>query len=101
MAKPQSKRAYNPFAELAHVREEKAANHSDPQELKLSDTQTLDRSRAKSQNPAFVKLTAYVPKELHRTTKARLVQQDREISELVEELLTDWLQNGTGSEARK
>jgi hypothetical protein len=90
MAKPRSKPAYNPFAELEHVREEK---HSVTQAPESRSSQTPKHS-AKSQNPDFVKLTAYVPRELHRAAKVRLVQQGREISELVEELLTRWLQSG-------
>jgi hypothetical protein len=89
VAKSQSKPAYNPFAELAHVREEKA--HPATQAFQGLDSQSLNRSVAKSQNPAFVKLTAYVPKDLHRAAKARLVHEGREISELVEKLVRDWL----------
>jgi hypothetical protein len=93
MAKPQSKPAYNPFAELEHVRDEKHSGSQVPESL---ITQVLKHS-AKSQNPDFVKLTAYVPRELHRAAKVRLVQQGREISELVAELLAHWLQNGEAS----
>jgi hypothetical protein len=89
MAKSRSAPVYNPFAELEHVRQEKS-NDSVTQVPEVLSDQT-PTSRAKSQNPDFVKLTAYVPRELHRATKARLVQQGREISDLIEELVSRWL----------
>lgn len=89
MAKPRNTPAYNPFAQLEEVREQKAKG-SDTQTLGVLGTQEVGRL-AKSQDPKFVKLTAYVPRELHRAAKGRLVQQDKEISELVEELLSGWL----------
>ena len=50
------------------------------------------KAKAKSTNKDYVKLTAYVPKQLHRAAKARLVEQGREISDLIEELVTGWLE---------
>jgi hypothetical protein len=91
VAKPRSTPAYNPFAELEHVRNEK---HSGVQMSESPDVETLRRP-AKSQNPNFVKLTAYVPRELHHATKVRLVQNGKELSQLVEELLSTWLEKET------
>ncbi len=85
------KKPYNPFNELAEIRQEKRSNLSGTQESGRLDTSEPKRPSAKSQNADYVKLTAYVPKELHRAAKARLVQQGREVSELVEELVSDWL----------
>ena len=91
MAKLPGKPPYNPFAELAEIREHKSEplGSQAPESLGI---QTPKRLAAKSQDPAFVKLTAYVPKHLHRAAKARLVEQGREMSDLVEELVSDWLQ---------
>ena len=92
MAKTQNKLPYNPFAELADIREEKtdrsALATQTPEHLA---TPVISRLGAKSQNPAFVKLTAYIPRELHRAVKIRLLEQGREISDLVEVLVSDWL----------
>ena len=52
---------------------------------------------AKSTNKEYVKLTAYVPKELHRAAKSRLVAQGREISDLIEDLVSAWLTKETGA----
>ncbi len=97
MAKSRSAPAYNPFAELEHVREEKSKD-SVTQVPEFLGVQTPTR-QAKSQNPDFVKLTAYVPRDLHRAAKARLVQQGKEMSNLIEELVSHWLRTESpGSE---
>lgn len=96
MEKPQQKRVYNPFAELAEIRHERG-DHLGAQEPRHSVPQVPKNSGAKSQNPTFVKLTAYVPKELHLAVKVRLVEQGREISDLVEELVGEWLKRQSRS----
>ena len=90
MAKLPGKQPYNPFAELAEIREHKG-DLPVTQPPESVGTPVPKRLAAKSQDPAFVKLTAYVPKQLHRAAKARLVEQGREMSDLVEELVSDWL----------
>lgn len=88
MVKPQKKPAYNPFAELETIRDERTG-HPDSQAPSRLGTQVTPT--AKSQDPSYVKLTAYIPKHIHRAVKSRLVEQDKEISVLVNELLTEWL----------
>lgn len=52
--------------------------------------------KGKSSDPDYVKLTSYVRRDTHLAVKKRLLNDgDREISELVEELLTNWLQKGS------
>ena len=47
--------------------------------------------QGKRGNPDYAQVTAYIPKTLHNETKVNLIRQDnREFSELVEELLTGW-----------
>ena len=48
---------------------------------------------AKSTDPAFTKFTTYVRKTTHREVKMRLVGEDRELSDLVEDLLGAWLKD--------
>ena len=50
------------------------------------------KALAKSVDPAYMKFTTYVRKQTHLAVKTRLVSQDKELSDLVEELLSDWLQ---------
>jgi hypothetical protein len=49
------------------------------------------KTLAKSADPAFTKFTIYIRKTTHRAAKVRMVSEDRELSDLVEELLTVWL----------
>lgn len=59
------------------------------------DSQTSEqlpvKGLAKSTDPSFTKFTTYVRKQTHLAIKTRLVSQGREMSALVEELLSDWL----------
>jgi hypothetical protein len=91
MAKTQEKPAYNPFAELAEIRDQKGEHLATRAPGLLGSQVSRHLGGAKSQNPSFIKLTAYVPRELHRAVKVRLVEQGREISGLVEELVAEWL----------
>ena len=50
------------------------------------------RPLAKSADPAYVKFTTYVRKSTHLGVKTRLVSKEKELSDLVEELLSNWLQ---------
>ncbi len=51
------------------------------------------RPRGKRSDPAFEQVTAYVPRALYRRVRVALLEADRgqEFSELVAELLADWL----------
>jgi hypothetical protein len=60
----------------------------------VSDAKPL----AKSTDPAFTKFTTYVRKATHRAVKMRMVGEDRELSDLVEELLSDWLKENGSNE---
>ena len=59
--------------------------------LPTSPIATLIRKPGKSADPDFVKLTCYVRKETLREAKKKLLDQGREVSEIVEELLAKWL----------
>jgi hypothetical protein len=51
----------------------------------------LNSQLAKSVDPEYMKFTTYVRKKTHLAVKSRLVAQERELSDLVEELLNGWL----------
>jgi hypothetical protein len=57
--------------------------------------ESLEKAKilAKSRNPGYVKLTAYVPRELHLNLKLALTKQGREISHLITELVSEWLKS--------
>lgn len=97
MAK-QAKPAASPFDALVTVR--RSPSSADPSAIQSSthlNVQTSDRlavqkaPMAKSADPEFLKFTTYIRKQTHRAVKVKVVEQGREFSDLVEELLTDWL----------
>jgi hypothetical protein len=51
-----------------------------------------ERTRGKSANAQFIKLTSYIRRDTHLAIKRAMLDENREISELVEELLAKWLQ---------
>ncbi len=56
-----------------------------------SDKRDEARPLAKSMDPAYMKFTTYIRKTTHLSVKTRLVSKQMEFSDLVEELLTNWL----------
>lgn len=56
------------------------------------------RPKGKRSNPDFEQVTAYVRSQTYRQTKIALLQQSEleDFSELVEELLTEWLSTQKG-----
>ncbi len=50
-----------------------------------------DKPRAKRDDPDYKQALAYVRRETHRSVMAKLAEQEREFSDLVEELLSKWL----------
>lgn len=57
---------------------------------KHSDAQT---SKAKSVNPDYVRTTVYLPKTMHKKLKAIAVEEEKEMSGIVEELIDTWLKS--------
>lgn len=91
MAKrPNTQTPKSPFADILgrhkDVRPSTAPAAAEPAPL-------AERKTGKSADPAFTKLTAYIRKDTHQAVKIRLLQegQGREFSEIVQQLLEDWL----------
>jgi len=65
------------------------------EKLNIRVAESLHRGRpaGKRTDPDFAQVTAYIRKQTHQAVKLRLLQegQGREFSELVEELLADWV----------
>jgi hypothetical protein len=54
------------------------------------------RPSGKRTNPDYGQVTAYIPKALHEDVKIALIKEGgKEFSTLVEELLSEWMQNKT------
>lgn len=62
-------------------------------EPELSPVKPKGRPKGKRSNPDYEQVTAYIKRETYRKTKIALLEQDEisDFSELVEELLTEWL----------
>ena len=62
--------------------------HSDVQAFKHSDV-----SLSKSKDPDYQRTTVYLPKALHRKLRASAIADDREMSDVIEELVQQWLES--------
>jgi hypothetical protein len=48
-------------------------------------------SQSKSTDPDYTRTTIYLPKQLHRKLKAAALSQERQMSDIVTELVEKWL----------
>lgn len=62
-----------------------------PSRVRASKQELISKRLAKSNNPEFMKFTTYIRKTTHLGVKTRLVSKEKELSDLVEELLSNWL----------
>lgn len=49
--------------------------------------------KSKSTDPDYARTTVYLPKRLHKQLKAAAADEEREMSEILEELLEQWLKS--------
>src|SRR5438309_9095680 len=57
------------------------------------------RPRGKKGDPAYTQVTAYIKTDTYQRTQIRLLQlrgKKKEVSELLQELLTEWLERSAG-----
>ena len=47
--------------------------------------------KAKSANPDYTRTTVYLPKKMHKLLKAIALDEEREMSSIVEELIETWM----------
>ncbi len=60
---------------------------------KLETTEAPSPNAPRRGNPAFRQFSAYIPAELYRKVKVQLAERDMDLSEAVQQALTDWIQN--------
>jgi len=65
--------------------------HQAPLEGSESPAVKTLKRRGKSADPDYIKLTTYIKRGTHLAVKKRLLDEGKEISELVEELMQSWL----------
>lgn len=57
----------------------------------LPNVEDISTPKSKSTDPEFVRTTLYLPKKLHKQLKAKALFQDRQMSDIVAELIEGWL----------
>lgn len=73
------------------------AARSRQQRDKLQPVDYKPSSSSKSTNPDYTRTTIYLPKQLHRQLKAAAASQDRQMSDIVTELIEQWFLNQSDS----
>jgi hypothetical protein len=58
-------------------------------------TDVSTSKKAKSANPDYTRTTVYLPKKMHKKLKAIALDEEREMSSIVEELIETWLSSIT------
>lgn len=66
-----------------------ASDNSNTSTSKHSSIQTS--KKAKSANPDYMRTTVYLPKKMHKKLKAIALEEEKEMSSIVEELIEAWL----------
>jgi len=87
----------SPFSKLLELKRSRDSQTSKQSDVETSSTAGQLNSQppatarlAKSVDPAYTKFTTYVRKTTHRAAKLRAVEEGRELSEVVEELISHW-----------
>jgi hypothetical protein len=99
MAKPKAP-ASSPFDALVGARRQREATEANEMsdQLSMQTVKQLDvqvaKQLAKSVDPEYVKFTTYIRKTTHKSLKVKALQQGRELSDLIEELVHTWLADG-------
>lgn len=85
--------AANMFDRLAQKREKgKAVPEPEPEPApKVEPTKRQRKATGKRSDPNYIQVGAYIPIELNKSVKRRLVDADKDFSNLVSELLEQWV----------
>ena len=54
-------------------------------------TESSSPKKSKSSNPNYMRTTVYLQRQIHRRLKSAAASEEKEISEIVEELVMTWL----------
>jgi len=70
-----------------------AGRHGVAETEKPDETPRSGRPRGKRDDPEFGKIGVYIKQTTITEVKARLIRQDRDLSDLIQVLLDDWLES--------
>lgn len=59
---------------------------------KLETAEAPNLNTPRRGNPAYRQFSAYIPADLYRKVKIHLAERDMDLSEAVQQALTDWIQ---------
>jgi hypothetical protein len=62
-----------------------------PENLEQPSIRPKEEKVSKSANPDYFRTTVYLPKSLHKRLKAAAAEDEREISQIIEQLVEGWL----------
>lgn len=68
-----------------------ARGHESVDTAKLTNAKPVRKS--KSTDPDYVRTTVYLPKRLHKQLKAAAADEEREMSDILEQLVEQWLKS--------
>jgi hypothetical protein len=60
----------------------------------ISETKGREK-KGKSSNPSYVQISAYIKKETRTSAGRILIGSDKDLSDIIEELLTNWIKSNT------
>jgi len=79
-------------SESLNIQTSKVQEHSSKLDISASKHLNLQTSKkAKSSNPDYTRTTMYLPKKMHKQLKAIALDEEKEMSSIVEELIDTWL----------
>jgi uncharacterized membrane-anchored protein len=84
---------------LKSLAEKSVEGYETPSSLSGNRQREAPKRVAKSADRSFMKFTTYIRKTTHLGVKTRLVSKEKELSDLVEELLSNWLKENESFEA--
>ena len=64
-----------------------------PKEQTPAPDEPKPAKKSKSTDPDYVRTTVYLPKRFHKQLKAAAADEEREMSEILEGLVEQWLQS--------
>ena len=79
----------------ALVKAAKADQHIISDEVAEPGHELIDRQLAKNKDPNYQRTTLYLPKVLHRKLKVAAANSDREMSDIMQELIEQWLESNS------
>lgn len=51
------------------------------------------KTKGRRQDPNYLQTTIYIPKDLHKAVKLAMIEDNLELSSIVETLLSEWLKS--------